>query len=114
MLLQFTFKIYFIQLYDELLFVRGKPVFLRLVPYITLPHKLKLTFYVVPVTEVILPVNRITRKVKGYAVVTFVVPENAAKACMKFDGSIFHGRMLNLLPGKSKQSLEELMEKGKT
>lgn len=64
-----------------------------------------------PVTEVILPVDRNTRKVKGYAVVTFLVPENAAKAFMKLDGSIFHGRMLHLLPGKAKQSLEELMEK---
>ena len=37
MLLQFTFQIYFIQLLDELLlFVRDKPVSLRLVPYITL------------------------------------------------------------------------------
>lgn len=79
-----------------------------------LPHKLKPTFYLGPVTEVILPVDRNTRKVKGYAVVTFLVPENAAKAFMKLDGSIFHGRMLHLLPGKAKQSLEELMQKGKT
>ncbi|XP_021914789.1 probable RNA-binding protein 19 isoform X2 [Zootermopsis nevadensis] len=64
-----------------------------------------------PITEVIMPVDRNTRKVKGYAVVTFLVPENAARAFMELDGSIFHGRMLHLLPGKAKQSLEELMEK---
>jgi len=60
-----------------------------------------------------MPVDRNTRKVKGYAVVTFLVPENAARAFMELDGSIFHGRMLHLLPGKAKESLEELMEKGK-
>jgi multiple RNA-binding domain-containing protein 1 len=59
-----------------------------------------------------MPVDRNTRKVKGYAVVTFLVPENAARAFMELDGSILHGRMLHLLPGKAKQSLEELMEKG--
>lgn len=64
-----------------------------------------------PITEVMLPVDRNTRKVKGYAVVTFLVPENAAKAFVELDGSIFHGRMLHLLPGKAKLSLEELMEK---
>jgi multiple RNA-binding domain-containing protein 1 len=78
-----------------------------------LPCELKHTFPIGPVTEVIMPVDRNTRKVKGYAVVTFLVPENAAKAFMKLDGSIFHGRMLHLLPGKAKQSLEELLEKGK-
>ncbi|XP_023713883.1 probable RNA-binding protein 19 isoform X2 [Cryptotermes secundus] len=64
-----------------------------------------------PVTEVIMPVDRNTRKVKGYAVVTFLVPENAARAFIELDGSVFHGRMLHLLPGKAKQSLEELLEK---
>jgi multiple RNA-binding domain-containing protein 1 len=77
-------------------------------------HKLKPSFYLVQITEVMLPVDRNTRKVKGYAVVTFLVPENAAKAFVELDGSIFHGRMLHLLPGKAKLSLEELMEKGKT
>lgn len=78
-----------------------------------LPHLFKQAFSIGPVTEVIMPVDRNTRKMKGYAVVTFLVPENAVRAFMELDGSIFHGRMLHLLPGKAKQSLEELMEKGK-
>ncbi|XP_063225906.1 probable RNA-binding protein 19 [Bacillus rossius redtenbacheri] len=64
-----------------------------------------------PVTEVIMPFDRITRKAKGYALVTYMVPENAATAYTELDGSVFQGRMMHLLPGKAKQSLEELLAK---
>ena len=59
-----------------------------------------------------MPVDRLTRKIKGYAVVTYLIPENAAKAYMELDGTVFHGRMLHLLPGKAKLTIEEMMEKG--
>ncbi|KAJ8890366.1 hypothetical protein PR048_009874 [Dryococelus australis] len=64
-----------------------------------------------PVTEVIMPVDRMTRKAKGYALITYMVPENAITAYTELDGSVIQGRMLHLLPGKAKQSLEELLEK---
>jgi multiple RNA-binding domain-containing protein 1 len=66
-----------------------------------------------PVTEVTVPIDRMSRKVKGFALVTFMVPENAAKAYTELDGSVFQGRMMHLLPGKAKKSLEELAEAGK-
>jgi len=39
------------------------------------------------------------RKPKGFAFVTFVLPENAVAAFSKLTGSSFQGRLLHLLPG---------------
>lgn len=60
-----------------------------------------------PVTEVILPVDKIARQIRGYAVVTFLMPEHAVAAYCKLDGTVFHGRMLHLLPGKAKEETDE-------
>lgn len=56
-------------------------------------------------TEVHLPVDRITRQSKGFAFVTFMLPEHAAVAFRALDGTTFQGRMLHLLPSKSKDEL---------
>jgi len=55
-----------------------------------------------PVTEVHLPLDRLTRKIKGFGFVSFLLPEHATKAFNELDGTIFQGRMLHLLPSKSK------------
>ncbi|XP_060520539.1 probable RNA-binding protein 19 [Cylas formicarius] len=55
-----------------------------------------------PLTEVNLPVDSATRKMKGFGMVTFMMPEHAAKAYSELDGSVLHGRMLHLLPGKAR------------
>lgn len=52
-----------------------------------------------------------TRKVKGFAFVTYVMPENAVKAYTQLDGTTFQGRLLHLIPGKAKLSEEELADK---
>uniref|UniRef100_A0A0C9RLJ9 Rbm19 protein n=2 Tax=Fopius arisanus TaxID=64838 RepID=A0A0C9RLJ9_9HYME len=62
------------------------------------------------ITEVNLPVDKVTRKLKGFGTVTFMMPEHAAKAYSELDGSILNGRMLHLLPGKSKPSLTDLLQ----
>jgi multiple RNA-binding domain-containing protein 1 len=49
---------------------------------------------------------------KGYACITFMVPENAVKAYSELDGKVFQGRMLHLLPGKTKKSFSEMAEEG--
>lgn len=59
-----------------------------------------------PITEVNLPIDKVTRKLKGFGVVTFLMPEHAVKAYSDLDGSVLHGRMLHLLPGKSKDVQE--------
>ncbi|XP_043230648.1 probable RNA-binding protein 19 [Amphibalanus amphitrite] len=58
-------------------------------------------------TEVTLPVDRYSRKIKGFAFVTFVFPEKAQSAMEALDGSVFQGRMLHLLPAKLKHSLDQ-------
>ncbi|XP_012282363.1 probable RNA-binding protein 19 isoform X2 [Orussus abietinus] len=55
-----------------------------------------------PLAEVNLPVDKVTRKLKAFGTVTFLMPEHAVKAYTELDGSIFHGRMLHILPGKAK------------
>lgn len=60
-----------------------------------------------PVTEVIIPVDKISRQVKGYGLITYLLPEHAVKAYTELDGTIFHGRMMHLLPGKAKVIAED-------
>lgn len=57
-------------------------------------------------TEVHLPVDRLTRRPKGFAFISFLLPDQAAKAFETLDGSTFQGRMLHLLPSKPKQDEE--------
>ena len=62
-------------------------------------------------TEVNLPIDKNTRKPKGFGTVTFMMPEHAVKAYSELDGSILNGRMLHILPGKSKTP-EDLLDNG--
>ncbi|XP_029171774.1 probable RNA-binding protein 19 [Nylanderia fulva] len=61
-----------------------------------------------PLSEVNLPVDKETRKPKGFGIVTFLMPEHALKAYTELDGSVLSGRMLHILPGKAKTSLEDI------
>eukprot|EP00095_Tigriopus_kingsejongensis_P007108 maker-scaffold130_size324016-snap-gene-2.23 protein:Tk07108 transcript:maker-scaffold130_size324016-snap-gene-2.23-mRNA-1 annotation:"rna-binding protein 19" len=58
--------------------------------------------------EVNLPLDRVTRQPKGFAFLTYVIPENATQALAALDGTSFQGRLLHLLPGKAKPSPEDL------
>lgn len=57
-----------------------------------------------PLVDVNLPIDSLTRKPKGFATVAYMMPEHAIQAFTHQDGSIFHGRMLHLLPGIPKKS----------
>jgi multiple RNA-binding domain-containing protein 1 len=61
-----------------------------------------------PLSEVNLPVDKVTRKLKGFGTITFLMPEHAIIAYNELDGSVLDGRMLHLLPGKTKTSLEDI------
>jgi len=61
-----------------------------------------------PLSEVDLPVDKVTRKLKGFGTITFLMPEHAIIAYNELDGSVLDGRMLHLLPGKTKTSLEDI------
>jgi len=56
-----------------------------------------------PLTESTVPVDKLTRKFKGFAFVTFMMPEHAVAAFSALDGSTFKGRLLHLIPAKPKQ-----------
>ena len=48
-----------------------------------------------PLTEVNVPIDKMTKKVKGFAFVTFVIPENAVQAFTKLDGTDFQGELIS-------------------
>ncbi|XP_050400341.2 probable RNA-binding protein 19 [Patella vulgata] len=60
-----------------------------------------------PLAEVSLQVDRLMNKPKGFALVTYMMPEHAVAAYSKLDGSIFQGRMLHIIPGKEKKEFED-------
>lgn len=65
-------------------------------------------------TEINVPIDPITRKQKGFAFVTFLMPEHAAKAYAALDYTILHGRMLHLLPGKAQETQNPKTESNST
>lgn len=56
-----------------------------------------------PLSEVLFPIDSLTKKPKGFAFVTYMIPENAVTALAQLDGHIFQGRMLHLLPSTIKK-----------
>lgn len=82
-----------------------------------LPGAHLLIYYLVflpgPLAEVNMPVDKILRQPKGFATVTFVMPEHAVKAFTELDGTAFCGRMLHLLPAKT-EKLEDADDDGNT
>lgn len=61
-----------------------------------------------PLSEVHLPIDTFTKKIKGFAFVSFMFPEHAVKAFAQLDGSSFQGRTLHLIPSRVKK--EETMD----
>lgn len=86
-------------------------LFVRNLPYTITEDELQKHFEKYgPISEVNLPIDKITRKLKGFGVITFLMPEHAVKAFSELDGTVFAGRMLHLLPGKAKPTPDESTE----
>ncbi|XP_034241110.1 probable RNA-binding protein 19 isoform X2 [Thrips palmi] len=86
-------------------------IFVRNLSYLTTEEDITQLFSKYgELSEVLLPIDFRTRKIKGYALVTFLLPEQAVQAYNELDGTVFEGRMLHLLPSKSKPSIDELLE----
>jgi len=60
-----------------------------------------------PVAEVNLPIDKLTRRSKGFGFVTYMMPEHAVQAFSELDGSTHQGRLLHLLPAKSRDETEQ-------
>ncbi|XP_029475657.1 probable RNA-binding protein 19 [Rhinatrema bivittatum] len=56
-----------------------------------------------PLSEIHFPIDGLTKRPKGFAFVTFMIPEHAVKAFAEVDGQVFQGRMLHLLPSTVKK-----------
>ncbi|XP_011187841.2 probable RNA-binding protein 19 [Zeugodacus cucurbitae] len=78
-------------------------IFFRNLAYTVKEDDLQLLFEKFgPIAEINVPIDTITRQIKGFGTVTFVMPEHALQAFNKLDGTDFHGRLLHLIPGKSR------------
>ncbi|XP_065364792.1 probable RNA-binding protein 19 [Calliphora vicina] len=83
-------------------------IFFRNLAYATTEDDLQKLFEQFgPVAEINLPVDTVTRKIKGFGTVTFLMPEHAVQAFNQLDGTTFQGRLLHLIPGKSSKDDEE-------
>ncbi|XP_065936670.1 probable RNA-binding protein 19 isoform X2 [Magallana gigas] len=65
-----------------------------------------------PIAEVHLSIDTVTKKIRGYAFILFMMPEHAVRAYEELDGTIFMGRMLHILPGKEKLDEEKEEKEG--
>ncbi|KAL5276299.1 RBM19 family protein [Megaselia abdita] len=83
-------------------------IFFRNLSYTTTEDQLEQLFQKYgPVAEVNLPVDSVTRQIKGFGTVTFVMPEHGVQAFNELDGSIFQGRLLHLIPAKGRNTEED-------
>ncbi|CAH1638281.1 unnamed protein product [Spodoptera littoralis] len=88
-------------------------IFVRNLPYVVSEGELTSLFEKYgPLAEVNMPIDPILRQPKGFATVTFVMPEHAVKAYTELDGTAFCGRMLHLLPAKSEKLEDDEDEEG--
>ncbi|XP_076123595.1 putative RNA-binding protein 19 [Alosa pseudoharengus] len=79
-------------------------LFVRNLPYTCTEEELSELFSKHgPISEVNFPIDSLTKKPKGFAFVSYMIPENAVVALAKLDGHIFQGRMLHILPSRLKK-----------
>ncbi|XP_038145996.1 probable RNA-binding protein 19 [Cyprinodon tularosa] len=88
-------------------------LFIRNLPYTCTEEELKELFTKHgPLSEILFPIDNLTKKPKGFAFITYMIPENAVVALAKLDGHIFQGRMLHVLPSTVKKEKSESSESG--
>ncbi|NXY82189.1 RBM19 protein, partial [Alcedo cyanopectus] len=74
-------------------------LFVRNLPFTSTEEDLEKLFSKYgPLSEIHFPLDRLTKKPKGFAFITYMIPEHAVKAYAELDGQVFQGRMMHLLP----------------
>ncbi|NXE94729.1 RBM19 protein, partial [Menura novaehollandiae] len=85
-------------------------LFVRNLPFTSTEEDLEKIFSKYgPLSEIHFPIDKLTKKPKGFAFITYMIPEHAVKAMAELDGQVFQGRMMHLLPSTIKK---EKMENG--
>lgn len=88
-------------------------LFIRNLPYTCTEEEIKELFAKHgPLSEMLFPIDNLTKKPKGFAFVTYMIPENAVTALAQLDGHIFQGRMLHLLPSTLKKEKTDSSDAG--
>ncbi|NXS66603.1 RBM19 protein, partial [Pandion haliaetus] len=83
-------------------------LFVRNLPFTSTEEDLEKIFSKYgPLSEIHFPIDRLTKKPKGFAFVTYMIPEHAVKAYAEMDGQVFQGRMMHLLPSTIKKEKVE-------
>uniref|UniRef100_A0A803YP77 RRM domain-containing protein n=1 Tax=Meleagris gallopavo TaxID=9103 RepID=A0A803YP77_MELGA len=84
-------------------------LFVRNLPFTSTEEDLEKIFSKYgPLSEIHFPIDRLTKKPKGFAFITYMIPEHAVKAYAEMDGQVFQGRMMHLLPSIiKKEKLED-------
>ncbi|NXG06877.1 RBM19 protein, partial [Sakesphorus luctuosus] len=79
-------------------------LFVRNLPFTSTEEDLEKIFSKYgPLSEIHFPIDRLTKKPKGFAFITYMIPEHAVKAFAELDGQVFQGRMMHLLPSTIKK-----------
>ncbi|NXI23238.1 RBM19 protein, partial [Sterrhoptilus dennistouni] len=87
-------------------------LFVRNLPFTSTEEDLEKVFSKYgPLSEIHFPMDKSTMKPKGFAFITYMMPEHAVKALAELDGQVFQGRMMHLLPSTIRK---EKMEDGDT
>ncbi|NXW49591.1 RBM19 protein, partial [Nyctiprogne leucopyga] len=84
-------------------------LFVRNLPFTSTEEDLEKIFSKYgPLSEIHFPIDRLTKKPKGFAFITYMIPEHAVKAYAEMDGQVFQGRMMHLLPSTiRKEKIED-------
>ncbi|KAF4790017.1 putative RNA-binding protein 19 [Turdus rufiventris] len=84
-------------------------LFVRNLPFTSTEEDLEKIFSKYgPISEIHFPIDSFTKKPKGFAFITYMIPEHAVKALAELDGQVFQGRMMHILPSTiRKDKMEE-------
>ncbi|XP_043385255.1 probable RNA-binding protein 19 isoform X4 [Chelonia mydas] len=86
-------------------------LFVRNLPYTSTEEDLEQIFSKYgPLSEIHFPIDSLTKKPKGFAFITYMIPEHAVKAFAEVDGQVFQGRMLHVLPSTVKKEEGENLD----
>ncbi|XP_072352543.1 probable RNA-binding protein 19 isoform X1 [Scyliorhinus torazame] len=83
-------------------------LFVRNLPYTCTEEDLEKVFSKYGLlSEIHFPIDSLTKKPKGFAFITYTMPEHAVKAFAELDGEVFQGRMMHILPSTIKKEKVE-------